>query len=245
MRERITAAFDAVRAEENLKQKTRDALARRLRRGTRPRSRARLAVALACLCLVCAGGCGLYFTPTVRISLDINPSIELSVNCFNRVIGAAGYNADGQALLSGLKLQNASYAEAVDRVLAQETVVRLMSEGGRMTIAVVGPEGKQRDAILTAMEARARERQNISCCAFRTEEAEEAHDLGFSYGKYRTFLDAQALDPELTPQEAQSMSMRELWELIESLSDCKQTQEDGRGSGHGLGHGKGWHGAEE
>ena len=44
------------------------------------------------------GGTWLYFTPTMEISVDINPSIELGVNRFDRVISVDGYNEDGQAL---------------------------------------------------------------------------------------------------------------------------------------------------
>jgi len=45
-----------------------------------------------------------YFTPVSYVSLDINPSIEYSVNMFDRVIDATGVNDDGTELLDGVDL---------------------------------------------------------------------------------------------------------------------------------------------
>ena len=55
---------------------------------------------LACLALVVAllgGGGWLWFTPTASVSVDINPSLELRLNRFSRVVAVEGANADGQA----------------------------------------------------------------------------------------------------------------------------------------------------
>ena len=57
-------------------------------------------------------------------------------------------------------------------------------------------------------------------------------------GKYRAFLEAQAQNPDLTTEDVQGMTMREIRDLI-------QPQESQTGSGQkggGKGHGKGWAG---
>ena len=83
MDDRIRAAFDAIHAEEALKEHTKAALAARQRPAVRQR---RLAPLLACLALVVAllgGGGWLWFTPTASVSVDINPSLELRLNRFS------------------------------------------------------------------------------------------------------------------------------------------------------------------
>ena len=84
----------------------------------------------------------LYFTPTATISIDINPSIELGVNRFNRVVSVEGaYNADGVKLAGELSVQYADYMDALGQVLANDTVAALLDADGVLTITVVGPEG--------------------------------------------------------------------------------------------------------
>ena len=74
---------------------------------------------------------------------DINPSIELGVNRFNRVVSGEGYNADGVKLAGELSLQYADYMDALDQVLANDTVAALLDADGVLTITVVGPAGEQ------------------------------------------------------------------------------------------------------
>lgn len=107
MRDRLKQAFDAVHAEEALKERTKAFVAQQTRGHARrrPALRPSLAAAFACLCLLFTGGYWLYFTPTATISIDINPSIELGVNRFNRVVSVEGYNADGVKLAGELSVQ--------------------------------------------------------------------------------------------------------------------------------------------
>ena len=147
MRDKITQAFDQVHAEETLKASTREYIRRRTRGYTRARQLPgylRLVPVAACLVLAVLAGNWLYFTPTVEISIDINPSIELGVNRFDRVVTAIGYNADGQALLDTLEVQNLDYNDAVEQIINSDTVASLLSGDGIMTIGVIGPDGNKR-----------------------------------------------------------------------------------------------------
>ena len=63
-----------------------------------------LAAAAACLCLaVSGGGYHYYYAQAALISVDVNPSIELSVNRQDRVTSTAALNEDGKALLTGIR----------------------------------------------------------------------------------------------------------------------------------------------
>ena len=54
--------------------------------------------------------------------MDINPSIELSVNRFDRVIAVTGFNEDGQVLSRELDVKYKDYAQAVEQVLCYDSV---------------------------------------------------------------------------------------------------------------------------
>ena len=112
MDERIRRAFDAVRADEDLKQKTLDALERRQTRSA-PRRRP-LAVAFAALALVVlttAGGLA-YTTPAAAVSVDADASVELAVNAFGRVVGVRCYDDDAQAVVDATPVLHHAWTQA-------------------------------------------------------------------------------------------------------------------------------------
>ena len=65
-----------------------------------------------------------YYTPYSYVSLDVNPSIEYSVNRFDRVLDVNAVNDDGAAILEDLNLTNKPIGDAV-----QETVQEIADQG--------------------------------------------------------------------------------------------------------------------
>jgi len=60
----------------------------------------RIAICTAsAVALVIAGGVYVYTTPYTYVSLDVNPSIEYSLNRFERVLSVKGVNSDGDEIL--------------------------------------------------------------------------------------------------------------------------------------------------
>lgn len=241
MKDEIQRAFGQVHADPALKARTKAFVAAR----TQPRlpRRTPLALAAACLLLMLAGGGWLCFFPTARISIDINPSIELSVNRLDRVIGVEGWNEDGRTLAQTLDVWFDPYTEAVEAILADQQVEALLAEGGAMDITVVGPENQQCSRMLTALEDCTAGHQNTRCHTAQPEELEEAHDLGLSCGKYRAYLELYALDPSVTPEQVGSMTMREIRDRLAQLEGGTGTSSassgstgQGRGHHHGQGH---------
>lgn len=247
MRDRLREAFDSVRAEPELKDHTRSFLAQKTRGyRTRPASPGRrLIPAMACLfcLLVGLGGAKLYFTPTSVISVDINPSLELGVNRFDRVISVEGRNEDGEALAQVLDLRFLDCSQAISTLLSDPTVAGYLAEDEVLSLSVVGSDPDQTQELLATLEHCTAGRRNTYCCAVPMEEVSQAHSHGLSYGKYRLFLQAQALDPTLTPQDVQGMTVRELQDWISAHSSGADPLwpdvESGTGgnlSGAGQGH---------
>lgn len=234
MKDKLKAAFDQVQAEEALKEKTRAYLADHAQNRTPARKHPvarRLVPAAACLVLVLLGGNWLYFTPTATISVDINPSLELAVNRFDKVLSVDGYNQDGQALADTLDCTFASYTEVVDAILADEQVAALLSDNGVLTITVVGDNETQSARLLSGVESCTAGQKNAYCYCAHGEEMEHAHQAGLSYGKYQAYLELQALDPTVTPEQVQGMTMREIRERISTLSGASSGSETSTSSG--------------
>lgn len=252
--------FGPVRAEEDLKDRTRTFLAERTqgytKRAAAKRRYPAYAAACACLALALLGGRWLYFTPTAAISMDINPSIELSVNRFDRVIAVTGFNEDGQELSRELNVKYKNYTQAVEQILHHDSITALLSDGEVMSITVVGPDRRQSVELLSWVKTCTAGQGNIDCYSARPEEAAAAHEAGLSCGKYRAFLELRRLDPDITPEAVQGMTMREIRDRIGRLSSdggFDAPQPHGWGNGHhgnggshgGWRHGRGGQDADE
>lgn len=77
------------------------------------------ASAVACLLLFTSiGGVAYgYYKPITSIVLDLNPSLELKANKWNRIIKTLPLNNDGEKLLASLNVKNKSIDEALSMIL--------------------------------------------------------------------------------------------------------------------------------
>lgn len=138
MDEQIREAFRQLHAGEAMKENTKAALDRVRNRRRRPVGY--LAVAAACLVLLLAGlgGYRYYFTPTTYLSVDINPSLELGVDRFDKVVFVRAWNEDGQELVDSLELNLLDYQEALERLVASESIADRLAAGELLSITVAG-----------------------------------------------------------------------------------------------------------
>lgn len=243
MMDKLKEAFDQVQADETLKIRTKAYISQKTNGYTQRNTSGyrQLISAAVCILLVLVGGHWFYFTPTVEISIDINPSIELGINRFDQVVSVNGYNDDGQELLTSLDIIYLNYSDAVEKILQDETIMTLLSQDEMMMIGVIGTEGVQSSKILSDIESCTAEKRNMYCYNARSEEVEAAHKMGLSCGKYKAFLELQALDPNISVEEIRNMSMKEMREYILSNNDgnIENIQEYGRcGNGHRRGNGQ-------
>ncbi len=245
MNDKLKEAFDGIKAEEALKESAKNFLLQKTKGYTkvRPANRWRLIPLAACFLLIFLGG-WLYFTPTVTISIDINPSVELGVNRFNQIISVTGYNEDGVKLADSLDVKYTHYGKAIRQIMENDDVLSFLSNGEIIDISVIGSADGQSSKILSEIEACTAEEENAYCHYTDSQEVDAAHEAGLSYGKYRAFLELQALDPSITTEKVQNMTMREIRDLINTLSPQEEDSTPGekensqQENGHGYGKGK-------
>ena len=88
---------------------------------TLSRSAVRRSLSLAaCLTVVCLAGAGhhLYFTPASYIYLDINPSVRLDLNCFERVIDVVPLNEDAETLLADSTIGKGKVSDCMSAIVS-------------------------------------------------------------------------------------------------------------------------------
>lgn len=242
MERKIKAAFDSVHAEASLKEETKNRIAKKTRGfEKRPAGNFRRAAALAaCFVVLLLGAAGYfaYTTPVAAISLDINPSIELTVNRFDRVIAATGYNADGEQVVAALDLKNKSYTAAMNAVLQDDTVASYLKDDGILEVTLTSGSQETMQNMQNCICAQTSVAAGQIYCTDRREEVEAAHAAGVSFGKYRAFLELQKIDPDVTVEEIKTLSMREIRERIAVASGENEQSGNGYGQGQG-GNGSG------
>ncbi len=243
MNNKIHDAVDSVHAEESLKRNTKAFLAERTTAASRPSRFRRMATALACFTLVLLGfgGWRFYVTPVSAISVDINPSIELGVNRFDRIVSVTGYNEDGTDHAASVELRNLNYSDALDALLSSEEMQPYRENGGLVSITVIGStEQKSEEMRVRIASCGYASSRNVECQCGNREDVTAAHEAGLSFGKYRAFLELQALDPDVSAEDVQSMTMRQIRDRINELSGSSNTTQYGSGSGlSGSGYGGG------
>jgi hypothetical protein len=242
MHKQVQEAFDNIKASEALKARTRSFIAEqteRRRRSFFPAApAARWIAAAACALLLMLGGYRFYEMPTVAISVDINPSIELGINRFGRVVSVSGFNEAGEALLERLALKNKPYTEAIETISSDSKIQSLLANDEVLVFGVFGAENAQTSRVLSDLESFTAGRQNMVCRCGDEETAREAHALGLSCGRYLAYLEWKALDPDMTPEDVNSMTMREIRDRIAELSG-EDPGRFGEGRGNGQGNGQG------
>ncbi len=269
MKRKIRETFDMIHADEELKNKTREFLAKttgdyqkspelvpvkagdadlpdafytRTRRPGRVSGVFRVIPAVCCmLILMVFGGWQLYFKPVSVISIDINPSLELDVNRFDRVVDVKEYNEDGEKLAESLKILFMNYEDALEEIMDNESVQDYLAQDQVMSIVVAGEDEKKTQTVYSNVEECTQGQENTHCYHADSEVLEDAHASGLSYGKYMAYLELKELDPDIPPGDVQRMTMREIRNRIEELqgNDIGNGAGSGTDSGNGNGSGSG------
>lgn len=243
MDKRVTDIFDSVQAEEELKRKTVRCLCEEIKkrngRGMIRQWRwAAVCTALA-VCFLCGGYCGkIYYTPCAYIDMDVNPSVELTVNGFGRVIGSDAYNDDGAELLKRVSLRHRDYNEAVERLLVEMDAGGYFSRDTLLSVSVQ-TDSDEGDSMLenlqqTIDKCRETHHYNTITDVFCvTEEVRHcAHEKNVSPAKYLAIQELLAVDSGADFESCMQHSVHELQQMARQYCDGYE-EDDTHDHGHG------------
>lgn len=154
------------------------------------------AACAACLCvLALSGGAWVYRAHRVDsvIGIDVNPSIELSVNSKNRVLEAEALNGDAEIILDDMELENVDLNVALNAVIGSMVQKGYLDDLDNAILVTVANDDAQkaadiREMVVGDIETSLRENQVQAVVynqrAVTTDEVEAiAGEYGISYGK--------------------------------------------------------------
>jgi len=155
------------------------------------RLRALTSVAAGLLFLILGGFKG-YQMPVGVVSLDVNPSIEYSINLFDRVLSVCGVNEDGQTLLEGMdtaSLNNQPVGDAVEQTIdaLRDSGYLEQDSENDVVLAASSYSTQHAERLAEQLKGRVARAGDLTILSFSVsrEEVEQAHSLGASAGKVR------------------------------------------------------------
>lgn len=214
MKEMFKHAFDNIHASRDLVVKTKSNVMDAM---VRPRHHSgHTKWILVCSLIILLSGIGywLWFIPVVTISVDINPSIELSINRLDRVIDVKAYNTDGQTIIDTLDIKYDTYTQALNELMDDATIQSLMENDGIANITVVGNDANHCQHMVNTITTTVDCGGPMHCQHGSSSSLSNAHHHGMSYGRYALYQLLLEYYPNLTSDEVNNMSVAEIMELL-------------------------------
>lgn len=211
-------------------------------RPSRRRRRWAPLAAAACLLLagiLCATGWHIWQQPAAFVGVDVNPSLELTVNAFDRVVKATAINEDGAAVLDALSLEGQSYEAAFNTLMDSEAMAPYLAEDAFVDVNITAQDSALASELQAQSDAVLASHPYQGACHHADEATREAAAAaGMGVGRYRAACELAELDDSVTVDDCSSMTMRELHDAIDHLCE-DESHDHGSASGSGTGHGAG------
>jgi len=176
-------------------------------------------------------GTYLYATPYSYVDIDINPSVELTANIFDRIIKTEALSDDGKKLLESNSLSNRNIQEGVKIVLESARKEGYISSGGQneVVVTVSGKNdvkvGKVENAVKTAasneIEAAGPD-TGVTVEKISAQSHSEARKMGISPGKLLLIEKLKKYEPNLDVKEYKDKPVKE---IMKSINERKKAEE--------------------
>jgi len=183
-----------------------------------------IGLAMIAMMAIVALGCNTVAAEEAYVTIDINPSIDLTVNDKDKVVDANALNEDGELLLLELDLIGKSYDEAIELILDKAIdlgFIDIESVETVVSVSAVGESAEFGETVRTkvmnkineAFEERAMMGKAVQKAADESTVA-QAGQLGTTPEKLNLAQRACELDDTLVLEDAVAMTAEELMAKI-------------------------------
>lgn len=198
----------------------------------------RIAAIAACVALVACliGGVADFLRPVAYVGIDVNPSVELTLNRFDIVVGTCALNDDGQRALDEAPCMWRAFDDAAREL---DGAMRAIAGEGAVVEVSIDCDNENRYAALAAQSNDCFGcNGEAHCDRTNAEERQAAHNSGMGVAKYRAYQTLQEAGVGISAEECASMSMRELRDLLAKNGvDTNEGESENPGMGNGQGAG--------
>lgn len=240
MKNKFKNALNGVKAEEQLKMDTYAYLQNKVYANKRRTGFRKLAAAFAFAAVIFLAGLfsfNLYFTERAYIDIDVNPSIELKINRFNRVIAVRAYNSEGESVVGAADVVHKTYNEALDALTGKMAEMGYIKDTSLLTATVQMADGEDEGEMLDALEGYLKlllQEKGISVerdvFAVDYDTKLHSHEQNLSPAKYLAILELQSYDPAITFDSCRDESIGEIKQQTHEHMGTGYQEEKGHGN---------------
>lgn len=232
MTDRFKRALSSVGAPEDLKRKALDAIHARGQKASGHRRYLRAAIAsVACAAAILAfTGFRISRIETAYVSLDVNPSISLSINSYGRVIDARAYGTGSEEVLEGAAVKNEPYESAVRNLLDAGTMQPYLDANQDLWIAVQADNPETEAQMESTLETVATQAMHdshpgvsVNASTVTQELRATSENEGMTATKYIAILELQELDETATMDAYRESSVGEIHAHIDECLERAET----------------------
>jgi len=178
-----------------------------------------------------------YTAPSQYVSFDINPSVELVTNMFDKVIKVNPLNEDGIKIIANLDLNNKDIKEAVDLLTQAAIDNGYLKEELQNEILVTVASNNEENGAKTEEELgqvvkEELKGENLETTPVNTENINlqrkaEAEKLGISPGKMNLIQKLEAVKPGINYEEYAKKPVKDIMKEIKEIRKNGTVAEEG------------------
>ncbi len=245
MNKKINRIFDNVHAEDNLKNSTKDFLHKEIKRHSDKKVFIFPKIAYVCASLIIFFALGgfsykIYSEPSAYVDMDINPSFELVLNRFNRVIGTEPYNDDAEFLLSEVDVINSDYSEAVKKLIFAMNEKGFFSKDQLISVTVQSDNKEKENIYLGGLEKTINsslgKNAELNIFSVSSEIKLSSHDMHCSPAKFLAIKELQKYDSTATFENCRGHSIGQINSLINKHAENHHSEGKNTESENSNGH---------
>lgn len=204
-----------------------------IRFGTRTMTRI-TSIAAALIFVVTLGyGAYSYSMPYSYVNIDINPSVEITVNLYDRIIKAEGLNTDGDKLLSTIEYRNRKLEDGISNILESATQIGYFNDDSKNAVMFT-VSGKDQEKVaqieneIQGIASKAAQEANtgteIMVENVTLVKHDEAEKMGISPGKLSLIEKLREYEPQLTVNDLKDKPVKEINKRIKE--DIENSRKD-------------------
>jgi hypothetical protein len=198
--------------------------------------KAAMFVASAAACLLLSVGTWAYASPYSYVSVDVNPSLEFSVNRFDRVLDVKAVNDDGQDILNSIpidKLRNKSITDAISQSVNQIAEAGYFdgdTEGGIVIATSSKDEGKADDLAEELKQTVEQENQKnhdkvvVETFSVAKERVKEAKSLGVTPGKLNLVEKLQKASGDASSIDTKEWLTKSVKDIMKATKNYRKSE---------------------
>lgn len=177
-------------------------------------------------------------TAVAMISLDINPSLQLTLDQKGEVLELESLNSDADQLITGLSLKGKAWGEALNEIIQKSVALNYLTEEQRWIVvgySAIESEKKLPDESINTEGITKKVQEAVSeqgltptvaVYELTSEQQKQAHDTGLSLGEYALVDTAQKAGVEVNPKAVKEKDQRE--RLLDTPEIQEQLRKDNR-----------------